>query len=72
MIKKLCLVGNSLGLVIEKPLLEILGIDRNTPLDISTDGTRLIIKPASRASQAEKTGKKNKSSKSSATSEDRK
>lgn len=68
MIKKLCLVGNSLGLVIERPLLEILGIDRNTPLDISTDGKRLIIEPVTMATNVKK--KKMKPlSKVSATSE---
>jgi antitoxin MazE len=43
--KKLSAVGNSLGVVIEKPILELLNIDRETELDISTDGDRLIIEP---------------------------
>jgi hypothetical protein len=41
--KKLSAVGNSLGIVIEKPILEILDIDRETELDMRTDGERLII-----------------------------
>jgi antitoxin MazE len=43
--KKLSAIGNSLGLVIEKPILELLKIDSETELDITTDGTRLIIEP---------------------------
>jgi len=43
--KKLSAIGNSLGLVIEKPILELLDIDRETELDMTTDGERLIIAP---------------------------
>lgn len=43
--KKLSTVGNSFGLVIEKPILELLKIDRDTELEMSTDGNRLIIEP---------------------------
>ncbi len=43
--KKLSAVGDGLGLVIEKPILELLRIDEDTPLDISTDGDALIIRP---------------------------
>lgn len=43
MIKTLTKHGNSLALVIERPILEILKIDAETPLEISTDGDRLII-----------------------------
>ena len=45
MIKHLTTHGNSLALVIEKAVLELLGISRKTPLEISTDGSRLIISP---------------------------
>jgi antitoxin component of MazEF toxin-antitoxin module len=44
-IKKLSAVGNSLGIVIEKPILELLAIDRETELEMTTDGQRLIIEP---------------------------
>lgn len=37
--------GNSLALVIEKPVLELLNIDAATPLDITTDGQVLIVTP---------------------------
>jgi len=43
--KKLSAIGNSLGVVIEKPILELLDIDRDTELEMTTDGQRLIIEP---------------------------
>ena len=43
--KKLSVVGNSLGLIIEKPVLDLLRIDKDTPLEITTDGDVLIIRP---------------------------
>lgn len=43
--KKLSVVGNSLGIIIDRPVLELLRIDKDTPLDISTDGDALIIRP---------------------------
>jgi antitoxin component of MazEF toxin-antitoxin module len=46
MTKTLTRHGNSLALVIEKPILELLGIDAKTPLSIRTDGRCLIISPA--------------------------
>ena len=46
MIKKLTTVGNSLGLIIERPILELLDIDRDTLLEVRTDGEALIIRPA--------------------------
>lgn len=43
MIKKLTKHGNSMALVIDKGVLELLEIDDKTPLDISTDGKALMI-----------------------------
>lgn len=43
--KKLSAIGNSLGIVIEKPILDLLSIDRETDLEMTTDGQRLIIEP---------------------------
>ncbi|MEI7702801.1 MAG: AbrB/MazE/SpoVT family DNA-binding domain-containing protein [Planctomycetia bacterium] len=37
--------GNSLALVIDKPILELLQISQDTPLEISTDGDYLLVKP---------------------------
>lgn len=45
MIKRLTTIGNSLGLIIERPILELLDIDRETPLEVRTDGEALIIRP---------------------------
>ena len=45
MIKTLTKHGNSLALVIDKAVLELLKIDNHTPLDISTDGEVLVIAP---------------------------
>jgi antitoxin component of MazEF toxin-antitoxin module len=45
MIKKLIAIGNSYGLVIDKSILEILKISPDTELELSTDGTRLVIEP---------------------------
>ena len=44
--KKLSRHGNSLALVIERSILELLGIDEETALEISTDGRALIVVPA--------------------------
>lgn len=46
MIKKLVKHGNSLALVIDKPILDLLRIDADTPLEISTDGDALVVLPS--------------------------
>ena len=45
MVKKLTRHGNSLALVIDRPILELLKIDPETPLEVSTDGKQLIVEP---------------------------
>ena len=46
LIKKLTKYGNSFALVIDRPVLNLLGIDIDTPLEISTpDGKKLEITP---------------------------
>lgn len=45
MVKKLTAIGNSYGLVIDRAILELLHITPESELDVSTDGTRLIIEP---------------------------
>ncbi len=45
MVKTLIQHGNSAALVIDKPILELLNIDMSTPLELKTDGERLIIRP---------------------------
>jgi len=37
--------GNSLALVIDKPILEMLSIQADTPLEISTNGDALLVSP---------------------------
>lgn len=37
--------GNSLALVIEKPVLELLGADAETVFEITTDGQALVLTP---------------------------
>ncbi|MDD5307025.1 MAG: AbrB/MazE/SpoVT family DNA-binding domain-containing protein [Deltaproteobacteria bacterium] len=45
MVKTLTAIGNSLGLIIDKPILDLLHIDRDTRLEIDTDGEALVIRP---------------------------
>jgi antitoxin MazE len=46
MTKKLSKHGNSLALVIDRSILDLLDIDEKTPLEISTDGRALVIVPS--------------------------
>jgi putative addiction module antidote len=41
--RKLSKHGNSLALVIEKPVLELLGITADTELEVTTDGRKLTV-----------------------------
>ena len=45
MIKTLTKHGNSLALILDKPILELLNIDLDTPISISTDGKSLTLSP---------------------------
>jgi antitoxin component of MazEF toxin-antitoxin module len=45
MIKTLKKHGNSLALVIEKPIMEALGITENTPLQLTVNGNVLMVAP---------------------------
>ena len=45
MTKRLRAIGNSAGIIIDKPILELLKITSETELELSTDGARLIITP---------------------------
>lgn len=45
MVKMLIKHGNSLALLIEKPILELLGADSDTPFDVTTDGQALVVTP---------------------------
>jgi len=54
MIKNLTKHGNSLALVIDRAVLDLLKIDADTPLDISTDGQVLIVSPVRDAERRKK------------------
>lgn len=45
MIKKLTRIGNSIALVLDKPLLEELGLDENAEVEVSTNGQIIVITP---------------------------
>jgi antitoxin component of MazEF toxin-antitoxin module len=45
MTKTLIKHGNSLALVIDKPILEMLQISADTPLELSTNGDLIVITP---------------------------
>ena len=45
MVKKLTKTGNSLALVLDKPILDRVKIDADTPLEVSTDGDVILISP---------------------------
>jgi antitoxin component of MazEF toxin-antitoxin module len=48
MSKRLQAIGNGKGLIIDEPLLDLLGITQETELDIRTDGKSLIVTPIAR------------------------
>ncbi len=54
MFKKLTKHGNSLALVIDRPILDLLNIEPDTPLDMTTDGRQLFIAPAKNNSRRKK------------------
>jgi antitoxin component of MazEF toxin-antitoxin module len=54
MIKTLTKCGNSRALVIDKAVLDLLNITDDTPLEISTDGKKLVIVPMPDAKRREK------------------
>ena len=54
MVKYLTTHGNSAALVLDKPILELLHIDMDTPLEIVTDGNSLVISPVKSAGREKK------------------
>ncbi|MCK4925610.1 MAG: AbrB/MazE/SpoVT family DNA-binding domain-containing protein [Spirochaetes bacterium] len=57
MIKKLIQHGNSAALIIDKPILELLKIDMDTPIELITDGKNLIISPVDKTDHETKINK---------------
>ena len=45
MVKHLTKTGNSLALVLDRPLLDATGIDADTPIEVSTDGDVIVLTP---------------------------
>jgi antitoxin component of MazEF toxin-antitoxin module len=45
MVKKLTKHGNSLAILIDKPILELLNITEDTRINLRTDGKNIIIEP---------------------------
>ena len=43
--KRLTKTGNSLALVLDRPLLEAAGIDADTTLEVSTNGDVIVVTP---------------------------
>ncbi len=55
--KKLSVIGNSLGIIIDRPILELLHSDRDTIFEVTTDGVQLVLKPVGQASRKERVRK---------------
>jgi antitoxin component of MazEF toxin-antitoxin module len=51
MIKKLVQHGNSVALVIDKPIMEMLRITNETLFELSTDGKNIILSPQNTVTQ---------------------
>jgi len=54
MIKKLTRTGNSVALVLDKPLLDQLGLDENAEVELSTNGQVLVVTPKRSAARERK------------------
>lgn len=46
MVKVLSRIGNSYGLIIDRAILDLLGIDPDTPLEVTTERGGLFVRPA--------------------------
>jgi len=51
MVKKLIQHGNSVALIIDKPIMEILNITNETTFELSTDGKNIILSPQTENNQ---------------------
>jgi antitoxin component of MazEF toxin-antitoxin module len=52
--KKLTRTGNSVALVLDKPLLEQVGLDENSEVEISTNGDIVVLTPVRNTARARK------------------
>jgi antitoxin component of MazEF toxin-antitoxin module len=55
--KKLTRTGNSVALVLDKPVLEQLGLDENSEVEVSTNGDVLVMTPLRSAARRRKLSK---------------
>ena len=46
MIKQLCKVGNSNAILLDKPVMELIGLEENGQVQLVVDGGSLILTPA--------------------------
>ncbi len=53
MTKKLVRHGNSAALILDKPILDLLNVTMDTPLEITTDGRNIVISPVSTIAESE-------------------
>ena len=49
--------GNSLALVIDKPILEMLQISADTPLELTSNGDAILVSPVRNKARQRKLGK---------------
>lgn len=54
MIKHLTRTGDSLAIVLDRPLLEATGIDTSTPLEVSSNGDVIVVTPVRDPARVEK------------------
>jgi antitoxin MazE len=54
MIKKLTRTGNSVAVVLDKPLLDAVGLDENAEVEVSTNGQIIVISPKPDSSRTRK------------------
>ncbi len=55
--KKLTRTGNSVALVLDKPMLEQLGLDEHSEVELSTNGDVLVVTPLRSAARRRKLNK---------------
>lgn len=54
MIKKLTRTGNSIAVVLDRPMLEELGLDEDSEVEVSTNGQIIVITPKRDAARERK------------------
>jgi len=62
MIKHLQKIGNSRGIVLDKPILDLLNIDDNTAFEITQEKNGLFLRPLSASEAYEHVAKKHRAS----------